>query len=112
MKMTPRTQRLVRRALRMFLVAAVLWVIGCAVIYAQMRKPPDRFGTFMKRVPGAPVFLAFPFESLWMRARSGKVAVGDKAPDFALQTVEKSQTVQLSEINRKQPVVLIFGSYT
>jgi len=112
MKMTQRRRLWVKRIVRTLVVLAVLWVIGCAVIYAQMRKPPEQFGAFMKRVPGMPVFLAFPFESMWMRARGGTVTVGGKAPDFALQTVDKSQTVQLSELNRKQPVVLIFGSYT
>lgn len=112
MKMTPRRRLWMKRTVRILLVLIVLWVIGCAVIYAQMRKPPEQFGAFMKKVPGMPVFLAFPFESMWMRARGGTVSVGDKAPDFALRTVDKSQSLQLSELNRKQPVVLIFGSYT
>jgi peroxiredoxin len=48
-----------------------------------------------------------------MRARSGKLQVGDPAPDFSLMKLDKSAQVQLSAFTaQRQPVVLIFGSYT
>jgi hypothetical protein len=101
-----------KRLLVGFVVLMVLWVIGCGVIYANMRKPPEQFGTFMKRIPAPVAFLAFPFETMWMRARAGSLSVGDQAPDFSLMKVDKSERIQLSALNQKQPVVLVFGSYT
>jgi peroxiredoxin len=77
-----------------------------------MRKPPDEFGRFMKRIPAPVAFLAFPFETMWMKARKGTVEVGDHAPDFTLQTLDGNASVQLATLNRERPVVLIFGSYT
>jgi len=93
-------------------VIFLLWLACCAVIYSEMRKPPEEFGRFMKRIPAPVAFMAFPFETLWTHARSGTVRVGDAAPDFTLQKTDKSGRIQLSELNQKQPVVLIFGSYT
>jgi hypothetical protein len=91
-------------------VVAVVWGIGCALIYSEMRKPPEEFGRFMARIPGPVAFLAFPFETLWTHARAGRLQVGDVAPDFTLLKVDKSESVRLASL--KQPVVLVFGSYT
>ena len=93
-------------------VVAVLWVIGCVVIYKSMCKPPEEFGRFMTKIPAPVAFLAFPFESMWMRARAGTLHVGDTAPDFALLKVDKSEQIRLAVLNQQQPVVLVFGSYT
>jgi peroxiredoxin len=38
--------------------------------------------------------------------------MGDSAPDFSLAKLDKTETVHFSEINKTQPVVMIFGSYT
>ena len=38
--------------------------------------------------------------------------VGTKAPDFKLKTLDGKKTVKLSEFKGKQPVALVFGSYT
>jgi peroxiredoxin len=38
--------------------------------------------------------------------------VGDTAPDFQLSTLDHKSEVQLSSFRGKQPVVLVFGSYT
>ena len=59
-----------------------------------------------------PAMMILPFRPLWMSARAGHLAVGDKAPDFALPTTDQSRIVRLSEQWRERPVVLIFGSYT
>lgn len=105
------------RSLRKILVVGLgvivlVWLAGCAVIYSKMRKSPEEFGRFMTRIPAPVAFLAFPFETLWTHARAGTVNVGDAAPDFTLLKTDKSERIQLSELNQKQPVVLIFGSYT
>jgi hypothetical protein len=93
-------------------VLTALWIAGCFGIYSEMRRPPEQFGRFMMRLPGPVPFLLFPFESMWLRARSGTLRVGDAAPDFTLTTVDKSGSVKLSELARQRPVVLVFGSYT
>lgn len=67
----------------------------------------------MAKIPGELPFLVFPFETMWMRARSGRLHVGDPAPDFTLTKLDKSAQVQLSSFRQQgKPVVLIFGSYT
>jgi hypothetical protein len=100
------------RTLGVLCVIALVWVMGCGFIYSKMRKPPEEFGRFMMKLPGPVPFLAFPFETMWMRARAGTLEVGDRAPDFRLSNVDHNGRVQLSELNRTQPVVLVFGSYT
>jgi hypothetical protein len=98
--------------MRVFLVLAVLYLVGGGFIWWSMRQPPETFGRVMSKMPGPVPFLLFPFETLWTRARAGTLNVGDPAPDFALMKLDKSGQVQLSELNQKQPVVLVFGSYT
>ena len=94
-------------------VVAVLWVIGCGVLYRIMCKPPETFGRFMSHVPGPVAFLIFPFETLWLRARAGSLRVGDAAPDFTLTTLDKTAQVRLSQLTAQHtPVILVFGSYT
>ena len=44
--------------------------------------------------------------------RVGDLQVGDKAPDFKLESADGSGVVQLSSFEGKRDVVLIFGSYT
>jgi hypothetical protein len=98
--------------LKIFGALALLWVLGCVAIYAAMRQPPETFGRVMAKIPGPVVFLAFPFETMWVHARAGQLRPGDSAPDFSLAKVDKSGQVQLSSLNRQQPTVLVFGSYT
>jgi hypothetical protein len=100
------------RVTAIFCVVAVLWVAGCIVIYKNMRKPPEQFGHFMTKIPAPVAFLAFPFETMWMRARAGTLHIGDQAPDFSLVKLDKTEHIQLSALNREKPVVLVFGSYT
>jgi hypothetical protein len=77
-----------------------------------MHQPPEVFGRVMKRIPGPVAFLLYPFETLWLRARVGALNIGDTAPDFSLERVNKTGPIQLSALNKQQPVVLVFGSYT
>ena len=93
-------------------IIVLLWLACCAVMYSKMRKPPEEFVRFMTRIPAQSPSWAFPIARLWTHARSGTIRVGDAAPDFTLQKIDKSGRIQLSELNQKQPVVLIFGSYT
>jgi hypothetical protein len=66
----------------------------------------------MSRLPAPVVFVLAPFETLWTQARAGALHPGDPAPDFALMKLDKSELIQLSSLTARQPVVLVFGSYT
>jgi hypothetical protein len=98
--------------LKVVVTLMVLWAIASASVYAAMRKPPEAFARFMTHVPGPVAFLALPFETMWTHARAGTLAVGDPAPDFSLIKLDKTSRLQLSSLNAKGPVVLVFGSYT
>jgi hypothetical protein len=89
----------------------LLWLGFAAFIWRSMHRPPEAFARVMSHLPWQ-VFLILPFETLWTRARAGSLRVGDRAPDFSLLTLDKTETIRFSELNRKQPVVMIFGSYT
>jgi hypothetical protein len=91
---------------------AVAYLAFGSFIWWAMHQPPETFGQVMARMPGPVVFLLFPFETLWTHARAGSLRIGDAAPDFTLRTVDKTGSVQLSALNKQQPVVLLFGSYT
>jgi hypothetical protein len=102
---------------RKLLLSLLVAVIACylafgAFMWHTMRQPPEDFARVMARMPGPVVFLLFPFETLWTQARAGTLNVGDPAPDFSLRNVDHTGSVQLSELNKQQPVVLVFGSYT
>jgi hypothetical protein len=102
-----------RLLLRVFVGLLIFWLCACGAIYAVMRQPPESFARVMARIPGPVAFLAFPFETLWTRARAGDLKQGDLAPDFSLTTIDKTSSVQLSALTAEhRPVVLIFGSYT
>ena len=100
---------------RMLITAIILAVVYLACggfIWSSMNQPPESFGRVMAKMPGPVPFLLFPFETLWTRARTGNLQVGDAAPDFSLLKLDKTERVQLSVLNKEQPVVLVFGSYT
>jgi len=97
--------------LRAAVVLAIFYVCFVGLIWWAMNQPPETFGRVMKHMPDA-VFLVAPFETMWMRARAGHLQAGDAAPDFSLVKLDKSATLQLSALSAKQPVVLVFGSYT
>ena len=98
--------------LRIFAVLLVLYVGFAGYIVWAMHQPPETFGRVMSHMPGAAVFLAFPFEAVWTHVRAGVLHPGDTAPDFSLLKLDKTERVQLSSLTAQQPVVLIFGSYT
>lgn len=98
--------------LKTVLVLFVLWLGFVAFMWHTMKQPPEKFGQVMMHMPIPAVFLAAPFETMWVRARAGELQPGDAAPDFNLQTLDKTSRVALSSLNAKGPVVLVFGSYT
>jgi hypothetical protein len=108
-QLSPRTRKILTR-IAVSLVAVYL-AFAALVLWA-MRQPPEKFATVMSKMPGPVPFLLFPFETAWTRARAGTLNIGDAAPDFSLMKLDHSARVQLSEINKTQPVVLVFGSYT
>jgi hypothetical protein len=105
---SPRARKITKRIVATLLV---VWMVFTGFIFWAMNQPPDKFGAVMKHMPW-PVFLVLPFETLWNRARGGTLHLGDTAPDFTLTKLDKTGTVQLSELSKKQPVVMVFGSYT
>jgi len=48
----------------------------------------------------------------WGSDRTGKLQVGDPAPDFELSLLKADGGVRLSAWRGKKPVALVFGSYT
>jgi hypothetical protein len=92
------------------LLTAYLAFIG--LIWWAMHQPPETFGRVMSRMPAPAAFLLAPFETMWTHARAGTLRHGDPAPDFSLMKLDKTERIQLSSLTAKQPVVLIFGSYT
>jgi len=93
-------------------VALLVCYLGfLGVIYALMRQPPERFASAIAKMP-SPLFMVLPFETLWGSARGGSLHPADPAPDFHLTTLDRKSEVNLSSFRGKQPVVLIFGSYT
>ena len=99
-------------AIRAAVVVVVLYGAYASYIVWAMRQPPETFARVMSRMPGPAVFLTLPFETLWTHERAGGLQAGDRAPDFSLLKLDKSERVQLSSLTAKQPVVLVFGSYT
>lgn len=94
-------------------IALAITYVACGfMIWRAMHKPPEEFARVIAKLPGPVPFLLFPFQSMWLRARAGHLQVGDQAPDFSLLSVDRSERVQLSELNKGKPAVLVFGSYT
>jgi hypothetical protein len=93
-------------------VAMVAYASFATLVVWAMRQPPETFGKVMAKMPGPVPFLLFPFETAWLRLRAGSLRPGDVAPEFSLMKLDHSGRVQLSALTAKQPVVLIFGSYT
>lgn len=107
-----KSRRILRFLTRLLITMVVVYLFFGGFVFWAMHQPPEVFGRVMKRVPGPVAFLLYPFETLWLRARAGGLNVGDSAPDFSLEKVNKTGPIQLSVLNKQQPVVLVFGSYT
>jgi hypothetical protein len=102
-----------RWLLRGILLILVLYVALFSTVLAAMLQPPERFGAFMKHMPPVVVWAALPAPKMWLWARKGTLAEGERAPDFDLRTAkDRQQRVALSSYQGQRPVVLVFGSYT
>ena len=92
------------------LVTAYLALFGL-VVFA-MTRPPEQFGQIIKRLPMPVVWGLVPGPKIWSWARRGNLEQGEPAPDFTLMNQDGSNQVTLSSYRGKEPVVLVFGSYT
>jgi hypothetical protein len=106
-----RASKFARRLPRLLLVGVAVYGTFLAGMFVVMCQPPQRFGRVMAYFP-MPALMIVPFETMWNVARGGPTRVGELAPDFTLPTVDHKSDVRLSAFRGKQPVVLIFGSYT
>ena len=106
-----RWRNLRRHAGRTAVIVLGVYVLFLGGMFIVMCQPPERFGRIMAHVP-MPTLLIVPFERMWNVARGGSVHVGDPAPEFLLSTIDRKSQIQLSSFRGKQPVVLVFGSYT
>jgi hypothetical protein len=109
-KSEKRTRRR-RLWLRIVTAFVAVYAMLLAALFIAMKQTPTEFGNVMSRLPMISM-MVLPFESLWNIARAGVLKAGDPAPDFRLQSYDKSSLVQLSGFRGDRPVVLIFGSYT
>jgi hypothetical protein len=108
----PRLSPLARKLLLSILSALLFaWLGFAGFVWWAMRQTPETFGRVMSRTPEI-AYMVVPFETMWVQARAGELHPGDPAPDFALLKLDKTEKVQLASFNSKQPVVLVFGSYT
>jgi len=96
---------------RIVLVLASAYALFVAAMFVVMCQPPERFGRIMAHVPSL-AMAALPAETLWTAARDGSLKLGDRAPDFRLLTIDRTREVRLAGFRGRQPVVLVFGSYT
>lgn len=97
--------------LRIVTAMVIVYAMLSAGVFVAMKQTPTQFGSVMSKLPMVSM-IVLPFEPLWNIARAGVLKAGDAAPDFRLQTYDKSSLVQLSSFRGDRPVVLIFGSYT
>ena len=98
--------------LRGMLALALVYALLSAGLAWTMRQPPRRVAQIMKHLPEPLIFAVLPGPSLWRWARQGSLGAGDPAPDFTLPLHDRTGSVTLSSFRGKQPVVLVFGSYT
>lgn len=104
--------RIGRVLMGLLLMLAIAYFAFGGYVWWAMHQSPEVFGRVMAKAPKPIVFLLYPFETLWVKARAGTLNSGDAAPDFSLTKVDKTGSIQLSALNKQQPVVLVFGSYT
>ena len=96
---------------RLLIGMVIAYAAFISFIWWAMCQTPETFGQVMARMPG-PAYVILPFETMWVQARAGQLTTGDAAPDFSLLKLDKSERIQLAALRSKQPVVLVFGSYT
>ena len=104
--------RSVKLIVRAVAAIAGLYILWFGTVLTAMLQTPERFGQFMRHAPEALVWGSLPAPRMWLWARQGHLTTGQTAPDFTLHTVDRQSTVTLSSFRGRQPVVLVFGSYS
>src|ERR1700761_5791671 len=89
----------------------VVWLAFLGFVDWAMHQTPEKFGHVMAHMP-MPAYFLFPFETMWLQARAGRLVPGDQAPDFTVETLQTKIPTQLGSLWSSKPVVLVFGSYT
>ena len=97
---------------RVVILIVAVYVTWFSVVLTAMYRGPEPFGQFMSRIPEVLVWRGLPAARMWLWARKGSLQPGDTAPDFTLSTHNHQDRVTLSSHRGRQPVVLVFGSYT
>jgi hypothetical protein len=69
-------------------LVALYALISGALFFAMLQSPDD-FARTMKHVPW-PAFMLLPFKPLWNVARNGHVRLGQVAPEFTLESPDRS----------------------
>jgi hypothetical protein len=72
----------------------------------------DNARTFVPPSSGLEMRLRGSLGRYWGTDRTGRLRVGDPAPDFELPLLKGEGHVRLAEWQGKKPVALVFGSYT
>ena len=99
------------RKLRKFALALAAFYLALSAALVVVMHRPIVFGEVMRHVPG-PMMMVVPFKQLWFLARAGRLKIGDPAPAFNLPAADRRSSVSLASFRGRQPVVLVFGSYT
>jgi hypothetical protein len=107
----PKRKRWRRILAKVAAALAGLWLVFCGAAYWAMTRPPEQFGAIVAKTPMI-TMIVLPFETMWKRARAGKLVPGEPAPDFTLPTLDHKATVSLASFRGSKPVALVFGSYT
>jgi hypothetical protein len=94
-----------------FAVVLCLWIFFLGYIDWAMHQPPEVFGHVMAKMP-MPAYFLFPFETMWLNARKGRLTVGSAAPNLTVKKLEDKSPIALASLWAERPVVLVFGSYT
>ncbi len=105
-----------RRLPKIFAPVAAIYLLFVGTLLALAAWSPQSLAKVIARIPSSEtpglMFMINPLKPIMLLARSGRLRVGDSAPDFRLSTPDGSSTVQLSDFRGQRPVVLVFGSYT
>ena len=109
LKLSPVARKRLGAAAIVLVVAYIAF--GCTIWWA-MNQSPETFGRVMKRLPGPVPFLLFPFETPGFTPAPEACRLATQRRTSLLLKVDKTDRVQLSVLNKQQPVVLVFGSYT
>ena len=94
------------------IVLAIAYIAFGSMIWWAMNQPPETFGRVMKRLPG-PVPFRFPVRDRLAPSPSREISKWEMQRQISpCSRSTRASGVQLSALNKQQPVVLVFGSYT